>query len=201
MIEGDSHEYEVFEEAIKKLTNPIGATVEIGVRRGMGSKMIIDSFRKHHPNVKLNHLGIDPYGNIEYNPTEQHKNIRLDYTNDMKKDAMLDFTKDYPEFHLVCLEDIEFFDRYSDGYPIYDQYKIMLSKYDVVHFDGPHDVASVLNEINFFHKRRAKECIFVFDDVQSYPHDKVDVYLKHILQGYELIHSGNRKAVYLHKSN
>jgi hypothetical protein len=63
MIEGDSKEYEVFEEAIKQLTNPIGATVEIGVRRGMGSKLIIDSFRKHHPNVKLNHLGIDPYGN------------------------------------------------------------------------------------------------------------------------------------------
>jgi hypothetical protein len=58
MIKGDSKEYEVFEEAIKQLTNPIGATVEIGVRRGMGSKLIIDSFRKHHPNVKLNHLGI-----------------------------------------------------------------------------------------------------------------------------------------------
>jgi hypothetical protein len=93
MIEGDSKEYEVFEEAIKQLTNPIGATVEIGVRRGMGSKLIIDSFRKHHPNVKLNHLGIDPYGNIEYNPMEAHKNIRLDYTNDMKRDAILDFTK------------------------------------------------------------------------------------------------------------
>tara|TARA_R110000851_G_scaffold189020_2_gene339105 strand:+ start:142 stop:747 length:606 start_codon:yes stop_codon:yes gene_type:complete len=201
MIEGDSLEYEVFEETISNLSNPIGATIEIGVRRGMGSKMIIDSFRKHHPNVKLNHLGIDPYGNIEYNPDEAHKNVRLDYTNDMKRDALLDFTKEYPEFNLVCLEDTEFFDRYADGYPIYDQYKIMLSKYDVVHFDGPHDVASILNEVNFFHQRRAKECIFVFDDVQSYPHDKVDVYLKHILQGYKLIHSGNRKAVYLNKSN
>ena len=201
MIEGDSLEYEVFEEAISNLSNPIGATIEIGVRRGMGSKMIIDSFRKHHPNVKLNHLGIDPYGNIEYNPDETHKNVRLDYTNDMKRDALLDFTKEYPEFNLVCLEDTEFFDRYADGYPIYDQYKIILSKYDVVHFDGPHDVASILNEVNFFHQRRAKECIFVFDDVQSYPHDKVDVYLKHILQGYKLIHSGNRKAVYLNKSN
>jgi hypothetical protein len=120
MIEGDSKEYEVFEEAIKQLTNPIGATVEIGVRRGMGSKLIIDSFRKHHPNVKLNHLGIDPYGNIEYNPMEAHKNIRLDYTNDMKRDAILDFTKDYPEFHLVCLEDTEFFKRFSDGYPVYE---------------------------------------------------------------------------------
>jgi hypothetical protein len=125
MIEGDSKEYEVFEEAIKQLTNPIGATVEIGVRRGMGSKLIIDSFRKHHPNVKLNHLGIDPYGNIEYNPMEAHKNIRLDYTNDMKRDAILDFTKDYPEFHLICLEDTEFFKRFADGYPVYDQYKIM----------------------------------------------------------------------------
>jgi hypothetical protein len=93
MIEGDSKEYEVFEEAIKQLTNPIGATVEIGVRRGMGSKMIIDSFRKHHPNVTLNHLGIDPYGNIEYNPMEAHLNVRLDYTNDMKRDALLDFKK------------------------------------------------------------------------------------------------------------
>jgi hypothetical protein len=151
MIKGDSKEYEVFEEAIKQLTNPIGATVEIGVRRGMGSKLIIDSFRKHHPNVKLNHLGIDPYGNIEYNPMEAHKNIRVDYTNDMKRDAILDFTKDYPEFHLVCLEDTEFFKRFSDGYPVYDQCKIMLSKYDLIHFDGPHDLGSVLNEVNFFH--------------------------------------------------
>jgi hypothetical protein len=127
MIEGDSKEYEVFEEAIKQLTNPIGATVEIGVRRGMGSKMIIDSFRKHHPNVTLNHLGIDPYGNIEYNPMEAHLNVRLDYTNDMKRDALLDFTKDYPEFHLVCLEDTEFFYRYPNGYPVYDQYKIKKS--------------------------------------------------------------------------
>jgi hypothetical protein len=132
MIKGDSKEYEVFEEAIKQLTNPIGATVEIGVRRGMGSKLIIDSFRKHHPNVKLNHLGIDPYGNIEYNPMEAHKNIRVDYTNDMKRDAILDFTKDYPEFHLVCLEDTEFFKRFVDGYPVYDQCKIMLSKYDLI---------------------------------------------------------------------
>jgi hypothetical protein len=199
MIEGDSKEYEVFEEAIKQLTNPIGATVEIGVRRGMGSKLIIDSFRKHHPNVKLNHLGIDPYGNIEYNPMEAHKNIRLDYTNDMKRDAILDFTKDYPEFHLVCLEDTEFFKRFADGYPVYDQYKIMLSKYDLIHFDGPHDLGSVLNEVNFFHLRRAPECVFVFDDIASYDHEKVDFYLK--LFEYKLLYSGNRKAVYLNKSN
>lgn len=194
MIEGDSLEYEVFEEAIKRLSNPVGASVEIGVRRGLGSKLIIDSFRKHFPDLKHNHLGIDPYGNIEYNPTEQHKNVRLDYTNDMKRDALLDFTRDYPEFHLVCLEDTEFFNRFSDGYPIYDQYKIMLKQYDLVHFDGPHDVMSVFNEVNFFHQRRAKQSIFVFDDIKSYDHDKVDHTLKSL--GYNLIFSGKRKAVY-----
>jgi hypothetical protein len=36
MITGDSKEYEFFDEAIKSLKNPIGVSVEIGVRRGMG---------------------------------------------------------------------------------------------------------------------------------------------------------------------
>jgi len=80
---------------------------------------------------------------------------------------------------------------------VYDEYKIMLTQYDLVHFDGPHDLASVLNEINFFHLRRAPECVFVFDDIASYAHEKVDSYLK--LSGYNLLFEGKRKAVYLYK--
>jgi len=197
MIEGDSLEYEVFEESIKRLKNPVGASVEIGVRRGFGSKCIIDSFRKYFPDLKHTHLGIDPYGNIEYNPMEDCKNVRLDYTNDMKRDALLDFTKAYPEFHMVCLEDTEFFKRYDDGYPIYDEYKKLITKYDLVHFDGPHDFMSVLNEIMFFHHRRAQESVFVFDDIKSYDHSKIDDLLKTL--GYRLIFEGMRKAVYLNK--
>jgi len=150
MITGDSKEYEFFDEAIKLLKNPIGVSVEIGVRRGMGSKCIIDAYRKYHPHIKLNHLGIDPYGNILYRTADRDPGGRLDYTNKMKQEALLDLIKEYPEFNLVNLEDSEFFKRFADGYPIYNENKIMLTQYEVVHFDGPHDTDSVIKEVNFF---------------------------------------------------
>ena len=116
MIQGDSKEYEFFDEAVKLLKNPIGVSVEIGVRRGMGSKCIIDAYRKYHPSIKLNHLGIDPYGNILYRTADRDPGGRLDYTNKMKQEALLDLIKEYPEFNLVNLEDSEFFKRF-DKYP------------------------------------------------------------------------------------
>lgn len=149
MIQGDSREYEFFDEAVKLLKNPIGVSVEIGVRRGMGSKCIIDAYRKYHPSIKLNHLGIDPYGNILYRTADRDPGGRLDYTNKMKQEALLDLIKEYPEFNLVNLEDSEFFKRFADGYPIYNENKIMLTEYEVVHFDGPHDTDSVMKEVNF----------------------------------------------------
>ncbi|MBX0312828.1 MAG: hypothetical protein JHC31_13860, partial [Sulfurihydrogenibium sp.] len=79
MIQGDSREYEFFDEAVKLLKNPIGVSVEIGVRRGMGSKCIIDAYRKYHSSIKLNHLGIDPYGNILYRTADRDQGGRLDY--------------------------------------------------------------------------------------------------------------------------
>jgi hypothetical protein len=39
--------------------------------------------------------------------------------------------------------------------------------------------------LTFFHLRRAPECVFVFDDIASYAHEKVDSYLK--LSGYNLL--------------
>ena len=43
MITGDSFEYEFLDNAVKQLTDPIGVSVELGVRRGQGSKSIIDA--------------------------------------------------------------------------------------------------------------------------------------------------------------
>lgn len=198
MISGDSREYEFFDEAIKLLKNPIGVSVEIGVRRGMGTKCIIDAYRKYHPNIKLNHLGIDPYGNILYRTSDNDNGGRLDYTNKMKQEALLDLIKEYPEFNLINLEDLEFFKRFADGYPIYDYEKKLLTQYEMVHFDGPHDTESVMKEVNFFLKRRPKQCVYIFDDIDTHDIDKIGKHL--IWNSFKEFKKGERKAVYIYES-
>ena len=198
MIQGDSKEYEFFDDAIKLLKNPIGVSVEIGVRRGMGSKSIIDAYRKYHPHIKLNHLGIDPYGNILYRTSDNDKGGRLDYTNKMKQDALLAIIKEYPEFNFVNLEDSEFFKRYADGYPVYDFEKKLLTKYETVHFDGPHDTESVMKEVDFFLDRRPEQCVYIFDDIDTHDIDKIGEHL--IWNGFKEFKKGERKAVYIYES-
>lgn len=198
MIEGDSSNYEFFDEAIQLLKNPIGVSVEIGVRRGMGSKCIIDAYRKYHPQIKLVHLGIDPYGNIDYRQSDSDKGSRLDYTNNMKREALIDLTREYPEFNLVNLEDNEFFKRFADGYPVYDNFKRLINKYEVIHFDGPHDTESVMKEVEFFVERKPNQCIYVFDDIATHDIDKIGEYL--IKNGFKEIKKGERKAVFIYES-
>jgi hypothetical protein len=198
MITGDSKEYEFFDEAIKLLKNPIGVSVEIGVRRGMGTKCIIDAYRKYHPGVKLKHLGIDPYGDIIYRTADSDLGGRLDYTNKMKQDALLDIIKEYPEFNFINLEDSEFFKRFADGYPVYDYEKKLLTQYEMVHFDGPHDTDSVMKEVNFFLDRKPKQCVYVFDDIDTHDIDKIGKHL--ISHNFKEFKKGERKAVYTYES-
>ena len=198
MITGDSKEYEFFDEAIQLLKNPIGVSVEIGVRRGMGTKCIIDAYRKYHPNIKLKHLGIDPYGDIIYRTADNDKGGRLDYTNKMKQEALLDLIKEYPEFNFINLEDSEFFKRYADGYPVYDFEKKLLTKYETVHFDGPHDTESVMKEVDFFLDRRPEQCVYIFDDIDTHDIDKIGEHL--IWNGFKEFKKGKRKAVFINES-
>ena len=198
MILGDSLEYEFFDEAIQLLKNPIGVSVEIGVRRGMGTKCIIDAYRKYHPSIQLKHLGIDPYGNILYRTSDNDKGGRLDYTNKMKQDALLAIIKEYPEFNFVNLEDSEFFKRYADGYPVYDFEKKLLTKYETVHFDGPHDTESVMKEVDFFLNRRPEQCVYIFDDIDTHDIDKIGEHL--IWNGFKEFKKGKRKAVFINES-
>jgi len=198
MISGDSKEYEFFDEAVKLLKNPIGVSVEIGVRRGMGTKCIIDAYRKYHPGVKLKHLGIDPYGDIIYRTADNDLGGRLDYTNKMKQEALLDLIKEYPEFNFINLEDSEFFKRFADGYPVYDNEKKLLTQYEIVHFDGPHDTESVMNEVNFFVERKPEQCVYIFDDIDTHDIDRIGEHL--IWNGFKEIKKGNRKIVFAYES-
>lgn len=201
---GDSLEYGIFEECFKLLQKPVGATMEIGVRDGFGSTVIIDAFRTCFPNnAPLVHIGVDPYGNIEYNGADNLKGVRYDYTNEMKQDMLVYMSKFYPEFNFVCLDDKEFFQKFSNGYPIYKEQKTLINQYDLVHLDGPHDTESVIQEVEYVRVRAAEQCFIVLDDCQTYNLKKVAELAGQTTPGvipnerhlFNLVYEGERKAV------
>ena len=193
-FEGDSDEYEIFDSSIKRLTNPIGSSFEIGVRRGMGSKKIIDGYRKYHPHLNEHiHIGLDPYGELPYNFSEERKfNINHDYTNLMKREMIINFSKKYKEFNFVNLDTIEFFKRFKDGYPIYSKIKKIIDKFEIVHFDGLHDIENVTLEIDYFLNHLCNQTIFILDDINTFNFDSVKKKL--YKNNFKLLESGKRKA-------
>ena len=193
MIQGDSTEYEILKEACKTLDTDNLFTAEIGVREGQGSKIILDQliFKKHW------HIGIDPYGDIKYSHYDNDEKIKWNgdstpptYPNSMKQQLIKDL--DYPNFTLYQLGDDEFMKRFEDGVPIYRDKKQIKTKYDLVHFDGPHKTYDVIKEAMFFGERSHKGTVFVFDD---YPTFDMDAVLKIIVNefGFMLLKQGKNK--------
>tara|TARA_R100000742_G_C4278148_1_gene100667 strand:+ start:621 stop:1199 length:579 start_codon:yes stop_codon:yes gene_type:complete len=186
MIRGDSTEYEILEEACKSLEGDDLFTAEIGVREGQGSKIILDSFvsKKHW------HIGIDPYGNLNYQHYDSSSSYVCDYTNEMKLQLLKDLN--YPNFTLFSLGDDEFMERFHDGVPIYRDKKEIRNQYDLVHFDGPHKSLDVIKEAIFFAERSKAGTVFIFDD---YPKYNMDSILKIIVNdfGFMLLKQGKNK--------
>jgi hypothetical protein len=172
-IRGDSANYEVLEESAKLIRGVPGITLEIGVREGFGSYTIMNTLLT--VGDKRPHIGIDPYGNIEYAPDET-RTLRADYTNEMRGRAVA--LSVYASnvgylYYPLALEDTEYFKAFGEGYPVYEYTKRIERDYALVHFDGPHTRAAVTREINFFDWRTPVGGIWVFDDVADYdhPHD------------------------------
>jgi hypothetical protein len=218
-IEGDSLDYEILKKAAADIENVDGLTCEIGVRLGMGSLTIMKETSKHE-NKKI-HIGIDPFGNIEYQHGDTCRcpscesgwhNSPANYTNKLKRRFLnAIYTWCYAndaEFMFFPFEDTEFFNRFSDGVPTYinseeindSNYKNLLgnkklyTEYALVHIDGPHDYKTVQNETNFFINRIAKGGYIVYDDVQDYEHQKIDQQLKE--NGFVAKEYGQRKISY-----
>lgn len=218
----DSTDYDILHRGVLAARGVEGAIVEIGTRRGGSAKLIIDTLVQNN-DARRSMFCIDPYGNIEYSytnkaasvhypgkqlegdpqSTEVTQPMRLDYTNDMRNriipslyyyayNAGLNFT-------FFCLEDTEFFNRYGDGVPVYDQYKKMENAYALVFFDGPHDNSGVNREVDFFIPRTPIGGVYVFDDIWMYDHESVEQ--KIFAQGFELIEKKEIKASYVRKSN
>ena len=186
MIEGDSKEYEMIREACQTLKGDDLFTAEIGVRRGLGSKLILEEliFKKHW------HIGIDPYGNLNYSHYDKKEPTTADYTNDMKHQLIKDL--DYKIFSLFQMEDDEFMKRFEDGVPIYRDKKELKNKYDLVHFDGPHKSVDVIKESIFFGERSHAGTVFIYDDYSKFDMDAV---LKIIVNeyGFMLLKQGKNK--------
>jgi hypothetical protein len=198
-LPGDSQNYDVIAEGVKASANVNGISCEIGLRRGGGTKVIIDSFAEL--GIKKTHIAIDPYGNIEYKPNDFVVQ-RLDYTNDMRDEALPNIYT-YAKlkkinFYFFNMEDTEFFKRFSDGVPVYNEFKTIENVYSFVHFDGPHDVSSLEKEIEFFGTRTAVGGVWVFDDIHDYNHGLVEE--EFILKsGFKKLDTRGRKASYIKK--
>jgi len=185
MIAGDSTEYEIITEACKTLGDNL-LTAEIGVRQGKGTATILETLK----DKKHWHIGIDPYGNLDYQHYDKSSSYTCDYTNSMKLQLIKDI--DYENFTLFPMGDDEFMKRFSDGVPIYREKKEIINKYDLVHFDGPHKTVDVIKEVVFFGERSHAGTVFVFDD---YPKFNMDLILKVIVNefGFMLLKQGKNK--------
>jgi hypothetical protein len=195
-LPGDSEDYEVLAQAVALIGGVPGMTCEIGLRRGGGTRVIVDALVEH--GIRKTHIAIDPYGNIEYRTSDQ-ESTRLDYTNRMRDEALPAIYRYCMEkgIHFVFfnLEDVEFFARFADGVPVYAEHKTLEREYALVHFDGPHDVASLAAEIAFFAPRTPPGGAWVFDDIHNYDH--ATLHERHILPaGFEHVTTVGRKALY-----
>ena len=192
-IRGDSAEYDILYDACKSLEDDDLFTIEIGVREGMSSQVILDALseKKHW------HLGIDPYGNIEYkhfdDPNTVWNGVPIPprYSNQMKATLLKDLSG-YENFSLLQLEDEEYMKRFHDGFPIYRNKKELRTVYDLVFFDGPHTTYANLKEAIFFAERSRNGTVFVFDD---YPRYDMNDILKVIVNefGFNLLKQGKTK--------
>ena len=194
MIEGDSKEYEFITEEIEKLNlTDIVLTCEIGLRRGLGSKTIMDAvISKDVPHYR--HIAIDPYGNLNYAHYDNGLPYTSDYTDFMKIEALFDLVK-YKEFAFFEFPDTYFFETMNKGYPLsIDGKTVYKSNYSVVHLDGPHTTEAVNKEVTFFMRHMEQESLLILDDHNEYNTKTIRWGLEKI--GFEKIREGERKLIF-----
>lgn len=199
----DSREYEILMNACDRIQGVPGFTCEIGMYRGGSSyKMMMNRLVSHQTNKSqiFPHISIDPYGNIEYTHWETRKERGRNYTNKIRNSTLKALyswcaDNDYP-FLFFNMEDTEFFKRFSDGVPFYDEFKYIINSYALVFFDGPHSTQFIKTEIDFFKDRTPIGGCWVFDDIDQYPHMlATDHYIRSL--GFQLMQKGICKISYV----
>lgn len=180
-IEGDSDEYWFLTEGIELSKDIQGMCIEIGLRRGMGTKTIIDAVRQFCPDKTV--IAVDPYGSLLYKPRDHMEPCRLDYTNQMKNEtlaALWSYIAENPiDFHYFCSTDTQYFADRKHGVVTYDYKQGLQTLYSTVHLDGPHGVKEVNYEIDWFATRMLPGAILCIDDITPdfIPIEKVEAHM------------------------
>ena len=155
MIRGDSTDYELLTKWSKEFDCQGFKSCEIGVREGLGSKIIIDNVINNYI-----HVGVDPYGNLKYQHYDESPEYTCDYTDQMRDTMLNDFYtyRNEGKFTLANMTDVDFMTISEHAN----------SKFALVHFDGPHMTRDVLTEAVWFANRSAPHTRYVFDDQNRY---------------------------------
>lgn len=204
----DSREYEILIDACTKIDNVPGFTCEIGTYRGGSSyKIMLTRLLSHKQNncELYPHISIDPYGNIEYTHWETRtERGGRNYTNKIRNSTLKSLYNwcDATEFPFLFfnMEDTEFFKRFSDGVPVYNENKYLINSYALVFFDGPHSTKHIKTEIDFFKDRTPINGCWVFDDIDQYPHMlNIDPIVRNL--GFQTLQKGICKISYIRIAN
>lgn len=174
MIQGDSIEYHLLDKWSKNFDCKGYYSCEIGVREGLGSKIIMDNVKNNYM-----HIGIDPYGSLKYQHYDEGGDYVCDYTDEMRDRLLKDFAGYKHRFHLANMKDTEFMDTNAD------------KRFMFVHLDGPHMTRDVMIESIWFGARAASGCRFVFDDYPKYNMQLISDALKPL--GFKVLEQGKNK--------
>ena len=164
MIRGDSTDYDLLDKWSKDFDCQGHKTCEIGVREGLGSKIIMDNVRNNYI-----HVGVDPYGDLVYQHCDDQPNrqwigyepgVAPTYPDSMRDQMLYDFKpyRNEGKFTLCNMTDTKFMND--------TEHKN--STFAFVHFDGPHMTKDVITEAIWFANRSAPHTRFVFDDHNEY---------------------------------
>ena len=180
MIRGDSSDYDLLDKWTKGFNCQGYKTCEIGVREGLGSKIIMDNVINNYI-----HVGVDPYGNLKYQHYDDTGEYTCDYTDEMR-DTMLNDFKPYRnqgKFTLCNMTDTKFMNDTEHRHSIFA----------FVHFDGPHMTKDVITEAVWFANRSEKNARFVFDDYTKYNMGLIAQVLE--TYNFKVIESGKNKCL------
>jgi hypothetical protein len=176
-LQTDSLEYEILEAAAIDSLKVPGASVELGVREGGGSEIIVRA--QFTTEIRRPHIAVDPWGDILYQERDDTAPRRLGYSDAMRRRCSAGLHRIARDLNadvlIFAMTDADFFTAFQGGVPFYtDGGPQTITQYSLVHFDGPHARHIIMPEIEFFASRTPIGGYWVFDDIMDYDHDTVE---------------------------